>query len=420
MKKQILSIFLTCVIVGGLTGCGNLKQDAPAFTANPAPVSEDAETQNEYSPPVSKAAETQTDFALDLLKEAYLKNPQQNVLLSPYSAMQALAMAANGAGGNTRTEMEQTLGGIPLDSLNASLRDLRDKLTSDRSCTFRSANAIWVNSPDGNNHLNPDFDKIVSKGYDAKLSFGQLDEAARREINQWCSENTDQMIPEIVTGEIPDTTALMLLNAACFEGKWKQAFRSVYNEGTFIRYDGKEQTVPMMAASEKYYLEGENMKGFVKYYTGEDFAFAAILPDEDMEHYLPTLKPEDLRTMLMHVKVASTPFDVELPKFSLECRTDMVPLLKNMGMTSAFDGDTADFSRTLEDPALLWIGEAYQSVYIEVDQEGTKAAAGTVVSEESCAPERIAFDRPFLYMIVETKNMTPLFTGVFNEVPGAS
>ena len=407
MKKQILSILLTCVIAGGLTGCGNLKQDqdAPVFTANPVPVSE--------------AAVTQTDFALDLLKEAYLQNPQQNVLLSPYSAMQALAMAANGAGGNTRTEMEQTLGGIPLDSLNASLRDLRDKLTSDRSCTFRSANASWVISPDGNNHLNPDFDKIVSQGYDAKLSFGLLDEAARREINQWCSENTDQMIPEIVTGEIPDTTALMLLNAACFEGKWKQAFRSVYNDGTFIRYDGKEQTVPMMTASEKYYLAGENMKGFVKYYTG-DFAFAAILPDEDMEHYLPTLKPEDLRKMLMHVKEASTPFDVVLPKFSLECRTDMVPLLKNMGMTSAFDGDTADFSRTLEDPAPLWIGEAYQSVYIEVDQEGTKAAAGTVVSEESCAPERIAFDRPFLYMIVETKNMTPLFTGVFNEVPGAS
>lgn len=405
MKKQILSILLICVIAGGLTGCGDLQQDAPVFTANPVPVSE--------------AAETQTDFALDLLKEAYLQNPQQNVLLSPYSAMQALAMAANGAGGNTRTEMEQTLGGIPLDSLNASLRDLRDKLTSDRSCTFRSANAIWVNSPDGNNHLNPEFDKIVSKGYDAKLTFGQLDEAARREINQWCSENTDQMIPEIVTGEIPDTTALMLLNAACFEGKWKQAFRSVYNEGTFIRYDGKEQTVPMMAASEKYYLEGENMKGFVKYYTG-DFAFAAILPDEDVEHYLPTLKPEDLRTTLMHVKEASTPFDVVLPKFSLECRTDMVPLLKNMGMTSAFDGDTADFSRTLEDPAPLWIGEAYQSVYIEVDQEGTKAAAGTVVSEESCAPEQISFDRPFLYMIVETKNMTPLFTGVFNEVPGAS
>ena len=405
MKKQILSILLTCVIAGGLTGCGNVKQDAPVFTANPVPVSE--------------AAVTQTDFALDLLKEAYLSNPQQNVLLSPYSAMQALAMAANGAGGNTRTEMEQTLGGIPLDSLNASLRDLRDKLTSDRSCTFRSANAIWVNSPDGSNHLNPDFDKIVSQGYDAKLSFGQLDEAARREINQWCSENTDQMIPEIVTGEIPDTTALMLLNAACFEGKWKQAFRSVYNDGTFIRYDGKEQTVPMMTASEKYYLAGENMKGFVKYYTG-DFAFAAILPDEDMEHYLPTLKPEDLRKILMHVKEASTPFDVVLPKFSLECRTDMVPLLKNMGMTSAFDGDTADFSRTLEDPAPLWIGEAYQSVYIEVDQEGTKAAAGTVVSEESGAPEQISFDRPFLYMIVETKNMTPLFTGVFNEVPGAS
>ena len=405
MKKQILSILLTCIVAGGLTGCGKLKQDAPVFTANPVPVSE--------------AAVTQTDFALDLLKEAYLSDPQQNVLLSPYSAIQALAMAANGAGGNTRTEMEQTLGGIPLDSLNASLRDLRDKLTSDRSCTFRSANAIWVNSPDGSNHLNPDFDKIVSKGYDAKLSFGQLDDAARREINQWCSENTDQMIPEIVTGEIPDTTALMLLNAACFEGKWKQAFRSVYNDGTFIRYDGKEQTVPMMAASEKYYLEGENMKGFVKYYTG-DFAFAAILPDEDMEHYLPTLKPEDLRKMLMHVKEASTPFDVVLPKFSLECRTDMVPLLKNMGMTSAFDGDTADFSRTLENPATLWIGQAYQSVYIEVDQEGTKAAAGTVVSEESCEPERIAFDRPFLYMIVETKNMTPLFTGVFNEVPGAS
>ena len=405
MKQQFTAILASCLLLGILTGCGDpvQQQAAEVIKAKPAPVSE--------------AAEAQTAFALNLVQQAYQSDPQQNVLLSPYSAMQALAMAANGAANQTRTEMEQTLGGIPLDSLNASLRDLRKTLTESKKATFQSANAVWVNDPDRKIVLNQNFEQMVTNGYNAKISAGAFDDAARNDINAWCRENTGGMIPEFLNTAISPETAMILLNAAYFDGKWEEAFADVRSGYDFTCADRQVQSVTMMVNEEKYYLEGEGIKGFVKYYQGGDFAFAAILPDADLQSYLPSLTAENLRALLLHVKTASTPFLVVLPQFKLDCSTDLAPLLKNMGMASALDASTADFSGMLENDTPLWISKVQQRVYIDVNRKGTAAAAATEVEVESCEPREIVFDRPFLYMIVETKNMTPLYAGVLNAVP---
>lgn len=405
MKQQFTAILASCLLLGSLTGCGDpvQQQAADVIKAKPAPVSE--------------AAEAQTAFALNLVQQAYQSDPEQNVLLSPYSAMQALAMTANGAAYQTRTEMEQALGGIPLDSLNASLRDLRNTLTESKKATFQSANAVWVNDPDRKIVLNQNFEQMVTNGYNAKISAGAFDDAARNDINAWCRENTGGMIPEFLNTAISPETAMILLNAAYFEGKWEEAFADVRSGYDFTCADRQVQSVSMMINEEKYYLEGEGIKGFVKYYQGGDFAFAAILPDADLQSYLPSLTEENLRALLLHVKTASTPFIVVLPQFRLDCSTDLAPLLKNMGMASAFDQSTADFSGMLENDTPLWISKVQQRVYIDVNRKGTAAAAATEVEVESCEPERIVFNRPFLYMIIETKNLTPLYTGVLNAVP---
>lgn len=404
MKQQFTAILASCLLLGILTGCGDpvQQQAADVIKAKPAPVSE--------------AAEAQTAFALNLVQQAFQSEPQQNVLLSPYSAMQALAMTANGAAYQTRTEMEQALGGIPLDSLNASLRDLRNTLTQSKKATFQSANAVWVNDPDRKIVLNQSFEQMVTNGYNAKISAGAFDDAARNDINAWCRENTGGMIPEFLNTAISPETAMILLNAAFFDGKWEEAFAGV-RDGDFTCADRQVQSVSMMINEEKYYLEGEGIKGFVKYYQGGDFAFAAILPDADLQSYLPSLTAENLRALLLNVKTASTPFEVVLPQFKLDCSTDLAPLLKNMGMASAFDQSTADFSGMLENDTPLWISKVQQRVYIDVNRKGTAAAAATEVEVESCEPERIVFNRPFLYMIIETKNLTPLYAGVLNAVP---
>ena len=405
MKQQFTAILASCLLLGILTGCGDpvQQQAADVITAKPAPVSE--------------AAEAQTAFALNLVQQAFQSEPEQNVLLSPYSAMQALAMTANGAAYQTRTEMEQALGGIPLDSLNASLRDLRNTLTESKKATFQSANAVWVNDPDRKIVLNQNFEQMVTNGYNAKISAGAFDDAARNDINAWCRENTGGMIPEILNTAISPETAMILLNAAYFDGKWEEAFADVRSGYDFTCADRQVQSVSMMINEEKYYLDGEGIKGFVKYYQGGDFAFAAILPDADLQSYLPSLTAENLRALLLHVKTASTPFEVVLPQFKLDCSTDLAPLLKNMGMVSAFDQSTADFSGMLENDTPLWISKVQQRVYIDVNRKGTAAAAATEVEVASCEPERIVFNRPFLYMIIETKNMTPLYAGVLNAVP---
>ncbi len=405
MKKQFTAILASCLLLGILTGCGDpvQQQAADVITAEPAPVSE--------------AAEAQTAFALHLVQQAYQSDPEQNVLLSPYSAMQALAMTANGAANQTRTEMEQALGGIPLDSLNASLKDLRGTLTKSKETKFQSANAVWVNDSSRKTVLNQNFEQMVTNGYNAKISAGAFDDAARNEINAWCNENTGGMIPEILNEPISEETAMILLNAAYFDGKWDEAFADVRSGYDFTCADRQVQSVSMMINEEKYYLDGEGIKGFVKYYQGGDFAFAAILPDADLQSYLPSLTAENLRALLLHVKTATTPLEVVLPQFKLDCSTDLAPLLKNMGMASAFDRDAADFSGMLEKDTPLWISKVQQRVYIDVNRKGTAAAAATEVEVASCLPEQIVFDRPFLYMIIETKNMTPLYAGVLNEVP---
>lgn len=405
MKKQFTAILASCLLLGILTGCGDpvQQQAADVITAEPAPVSD--------------AAEAQTAFALHLVQQAYQSDPEKNVLLSPYSAMQALAMTANGAANQTRSEMEQALGGIPLDSLNASLRDLRNTLTESKKATFQSANAVWVNDTDRKIVLNQNFEQMVTNGYNAKISAGAFDDAARNDINAWCRENTGGMIPEFLNTAISPETAMILLNAAFLDGKWEEAFADVRSGYDFTCADRQVQSVTMMINEEKYYLDGEGIKGFVKYYQGGDFAFAAILPDADLQSYLPSLTAENLRALLLHVKTATTPLEVDLPQFKLDCSTDLAPLLKNMGMASAFDRDAADFSGMLENDTPLWISKVQQRVYIDVNRKGTAAAAATEVEVASCEPEQIVFDRPFLYMIIETKNMTPLYAGVLNAVP---
>ncbi|HAG14637.1 MAG TPA: hypothetical protein DCG49_12375 [Ruminococcus sp.] len=402
--KAVLSVALLC---GALAACGMDPAQTPSESIQQPSVSE-------YTDDLIDA---QTAFTLNLLREATKENPGENVLLSPYSAMQSLAMTANGASGNTLSEMTQVLG-LPPDQLNEALCAQRIAMPDSRACKFSLANALWVNAHAG--ALRDAFQQTNETFYNAKITVAPFSQSTVKDINKWCKKQTDGMIPEILTDQSTDHPAMHLLNAIAFDGEWDEKFAEEPQAYSFWAYDGSEQVAMMMCGTEKYYLSDEKATGFLKYYKDGKYAFAAIKPNNDVlpDAYLENLTAAELHSLLVNITEPRS-VTIGLPKFRWESSNDLIPLLKNMGMNAAFDPDAADFSMMTENQEQLWISDVLQKAVIEVDTNGTKAVAVTKTSVESSLYDEntgVFLNRPFIYMIVETENMTPVFAGVINTM----
>ena len=360
---------------------------------------------------------SQMDFAVKLLQQSLKKDGGKGALVSPLSAQLCLAMVANGAGGETLAEMEKVLGGdLSLEQLNQYLSAYAESLPSTEKTKLLINNAIWFKE---DYPIYTDFLQTNANYYGADLyqaPFGKDTlEADLREINDWVNTNTDGMIPKLFD-ELDDSTVMVLINTLLFDGTWETAYadKDVVN-GTFYSYSGKEQTVEMMCSTESVYFADENAKGFLKYYDGKDYAFAAILPEQgtDILEYVNSLTGASLQSLL--AKQYKTAVDVGLPKFKFEYSMNLKPVLEDMGMPTAFMEGLADFSKM--STRLLHIGQAVQKTAIELSPTGTKAAAATgVVMEDECESPYVYLNRPFVYMILDTKTNLPLFIGVMTEM----
>lgn len=359
---------------------------------------------------------------MNLLREKVRNDPDGNVLISPYSVMQALALTANGTDGNTRMEMEQAFGGVSLDSLNVAMNLLRQSLVSDQQCIFHSANAIWVNR-NANVKIQNNFQNIAEQIYDAKVTEDAFNQFAVNKINKWFKAQTDGMIPEMLSEPIHQSDVMYLCNAASMDAVWREAFDGK-RKYTFYAHDMRpnsfEQNVDMMqGAGDEQYLSDENADGFIKSYADGKYAFVAIMPHDEMtlQAYLEQLQPYALNQMLCN------PENVDLilwvPQFSAAYEAHLIPELQAMGMSDVFDSGQADFSKLADHSDGLFVSEVMQKTQIAVSMTGTKAAAGTDAVAVSSIEEDTVFltmMRPFIYMIVETDTMMPLFAGVMNEI----
>lgn len=363
----------------------------------------------------------QTKFALELLKNS-VESDSENILISPYSVMQALAMTGNGADGETRTEMEQTLGGIAFDKLNKYLYTQRIGQPNTDNCKLVTANSIWTRNDDKRIQVKSDFLRQVVDYYGAEFYKAPFDQSTVSDINNWVDENTDHMINSVID-EIPAETVMYLINAVTFDAKWGIPYTEYdITDYDFKAYDGTIQNAEMMRSEEYFYLKDDNAVGFMKYYKDRRYAFAALLPNEDMtvSEYIDTLTPESLHNTLSNPNI--TPLDAGLPKFSYDYQKNLSDILSDMGMPTAFM-PIADFSR-LADTATtcLFIDYVLHKTHIEVNNEGTRAAAVTVVAANDCAvalpkekPE-VILDRPFLYCILDTETSLPVFIGTLNTL----
>ena len=431
MKNKVKAILFAAVLACSMSGCGaaNVQTNGPAVT--PA-----AETPAETDPSVLSAAavpvtgrepdeaflHAQTAFSLGLMQETAKADKGNNMLISPYSVMQALGMTANGAAGDTRTEMEQALGGIPADTLSQYLYTLRSGMPDSENSRFRTANSLWIREQGDRIRPKESFLQWNAGYFDAEARMLPFDEAARAGINQWCAEKTNGMIPEILSEPIPEEAVMYLINAVCFEAKWAVPYDEEPAPREFTPSSGAAQQVQMMYSGENQYLSCENACGFLKDYQDGKYTFAAVLPDAGMtpEEWLAGVDAAQLRSMLTGAERCTV--RAGLPEFSYDYNTELSPMLKNMGIRKAFDED-ADFSGMAETASgCLFISRVLHKTHIDVDTDGTKAAAVTAVEmADECAAEEpediktVILDRPFVYMIVEKETMLPVFIGVMNE-----
>ncbi len=355
-----------------------------------------------------------TDFAVRLFQAGFAG--EENTMLSPVSLLYALSMTANGAKGETLSQMEEVLG-MQLPELNAYLKAYKDSLSGD----LYLANSIWV-TQDERFTVRPEFLQCNSDYYGADIYSAPFNAATCEDINAWVKEKTKGMIEEILD-EIPEEAVMYLVNALAFEAQWEEIYQETQiREGEFTTEKGEKQKVEMMRSGESYYLESENATGFVKYYEGRDYAFVALLPKEGMsvEEYVKSLDGAALSQLLSQPERADV--TVCLPKFESEYSLELSETLEAMGMEDAFHSRSADFSALgSSTEGNIFIGRVLHKTFIAVGEQGTKAGAAAVVEmiDESAAempePKYVTLDRPFVYLIIDTEAKLPLFMGTLMD-----
>jgi len=444
MKKNYFRIICTiiclCIIFPAIAGCASVGTDEtePRETK---PV-----TEPDYSPMQGAAVEYLTarefssdrvpekvseefrtaaaDFALNLLNASLSEYEGDALLVSPLSALIALAMTANGAEGDTLAEMEAVLGGgMSIDELNRQLFNYASSLKSTDDAKFNLANAVWVTSSPSFS-INRNFVKTIENTYDADIIAADLPSSIDA-INDWAKEETFGMIPSLLKdGDLTTDTVMVLLNALAFDALWAAPVsESAVFEGAFTGTDDGIQTAKFMYTSCDGYIEGQNAVGIVKNYKGGNYAFVAILPEGNVYDYAASLDGEDFIELYDNQKKASGGLEVDakMPNFSFDCKIEMKDALKSMGIVKAFNSSQADLDGLGQDErGALFVSRVIQKTHIDLDHSGTRAAAVTAVMVDTeCAPMEyynVNLDRPFLYAIVDTQTGLPIFIGICDNI----
>ena len=407
---------LACAAVLALGACGNSTGPdgpPPLLTALPRPLSQ-AEL---------RIAEGANGFAFALLREATREAPaESNTFLSPLSASMALAMALNGAGGETFDAMRATLGLGELSEaeIDEGYRDLIGLLRGlDGRVEMLVANSMWARN---DLPLEPGFAAAGRDFFDAEirnLDFGAP--GAVESINDWVAGKTNGRIPRLLEA-IAREEVLFLVNAIYFKGRWREMFDPDHTApGPFHGADGRERSAHLMRQEATLrYGETERYQAVDLLYGNGAFAMTVVLPRPGgtPAELLASLDPAAWRELVAALGEATV--DLTLPRFRLDYARSLGPDLAAIGMGIAFDRDRADFSRIADvRPERLFITRVEQKTFVEVNEEGTEAAAATAVGVGvTSAPltYEMRVDRPFLFAIRERFSGTLVFVGVMNAI----
>ncbi|MBN2666740.1 MAG: serpin family protein [Bacteroidales bacterium] len=360
--------------------------------------------------------ESGNEFAFDIFGKVIEKaEPVQNVMISPLSISYALSMTINGAAGETSDAMQEALriSGIDTETLNKSYKALTDALlTIDKRVLISIANSVWT---EDDFEVKKAFTDVLTSYYDAEAqSFDIDDPLAPGLMNNWIEDKTNGLIKEMIS-KLPDNTVMLLINAIYFKGQWKLKFdESKTVDEAFFTTGSSQVTVPMMKQKKDFKVYEENGFKIAEFPYGQgNYVMDVILPDEKegLNNTLAIINSRDYE--LWVDQMAEQEIVVSFPRFKYGYKRSLKDILSDMGMGIAFT-DNADFSNISEQFDLLLNDVAHQT-FIETNEEGTEAAAATVVTvgTTSMPPPPLEFkmDHPFLYIIRETSTNSILFMG---------
>ena len=372
-----------------------------------------------------KLASANIGFAFKLLKQLAKEQPGANIFISPYSASTVLQMACNGAGGQTKTEMQQVLGTTSLtaEALNAAAKDCDRSLNSlGTNVVLTAANAIWYRK---GTPVKPAFVACNQQFFGATVDALDFDDPRSVGImNAWASEKTHGRINGIADGLINPLTELVLANAVYFKGKWEEPFdKKSTKDRAFHFRAARQKQIPMMAQTRKFtYRRGSGYQAVRLPYQGCALAMYVFLPDAGSSpEKLISIMNGDTWQRVTQPGFSEREGTVVLPRFKVEYGVELKEPLKALGMRAAFG--KADFSGISD--RLPFISAVRQKAFVELNEEGTEAVAVTMATIESTGPSttpkpfQMIVDRPFLFLIEDQQTRTILFMGVVHD-PGAS
>ena len=414
MKKKLIKLIALVMCAAMLTGCaasGEVKNLTDGVNAADVTLPE----VTDYT--------MIGDLGAGLMQYAAAQDAE-NPVLSPLSAYLCLAMLMPGANENTKAEFEKILG-ADWDYVSALAADIAAQLEKTGGSTkLDLANSIWTD--DDKAVIEEEWLKTVKAYFGPDIYSADLpSDGALKAINKWVNDKTNGMIPKLHDENYDKDTIMVLLNALYMKAEWAHKFegQDTYDR-EFTKADGSAVTVPFMNMFEAYesYIKTDGAEGIMLPYDDGRLAFIALKPDDgDARKYAAGFTGAKLKEVLAAAK-ADTFVTVNMPKFDTEYSVYLTDALKAMGMTDAFDPDLADLSgagRGVDGP--LYISYVFQKVKVDVDEEGTEAAAVTeIAAAEGCAlpvdePIVLTFDKPFVYAIVDTETGVPLFAGVMEN-----
>ncbi len=357
--------------------------------------------------------EQSADFAFKLFQTMGNETNEANeqVVLSPLSAAYALGMAANGAAGDTQKEILSAMGAsdIDLEDVNNYYKTLLAELPKlDKRCRMEFANSIWTAKSLG---ILPSFQQLLNASYNAETAEYDFSKGPK-EINDWCSQKTHGLIPEMYgENELSESTQAVLVNALYFKGAWKMPFpkEDSFN-GKFQNYDRTESRVGYMVSDFNSYCYRNDIYTAVNLSFGnEAYSMQVVLPHKNktIDECTASLSAKEWLEWDKSVKMR---VNLRMPKFKIEDELDLKSSLNLLGMNLAFSNN-ADFSNMTSLP--FYFDGARQKTLFSIDEEGAEAASTTVMDGYLYDGMGISLEitRPFLFILKENSTNTILFIG---------
>lgn len=422
MKKQRIDYSLLLLLAAAIlilpAGCGTGGEGGDVTGFLPQKVSAEPADHVDQG-----LIDGNTAFGFGILRNLCENDPRKNIFISPASISMALAMTANGASGETLQGMLNALHlqGMSLDEMNRAFAELQSILRNpDPKVELTVANSLWARQ---GVDFNADFLQRNGDYFAAEISSLDFnDPGAVPAINLWVEQQTGGKIKEIVQAPIDPLTVLYLINAIYFNGAWSDEFDpGLTREIPFKLPDGTEKKHAVMFREGSYrYFQGNDFEAAILPY-GENRRIAMTVflpsPESSLADFYRTLTPENWAAWQLSFREMDG--EMGLPRFKFEYEVSLNAILKELGMECAFDPQRADFSGMHPIPPELFISDVRHKTYVDVNEEGTEAAAVTSVECRctSLQPDRFSMiiDRPFFFAITDQKTGAVLFMGAVNE-----